>query len=238
VGDYDAESTALALKEIHGIQAFAEELSIDDLPAAASLTDLYGRRAPTPARARAASLAYPPGFTNLPDDSFELLASPPSPHGWRLQQTIGLGAVRAEVESFETHGDRVVAARAGDRSFRADAFVLATGHHIGGGIRGGRKTFEPLLGLGVFQEGRPVESGGARLRHLEYLDGAAELRSGLKTDKRLHPLDEQGSVPYSNVFAAGAVLGGYDYAGGCGFGVPLLTGWLAGTYAAKAARTE
>jgi hypothetical protein len=30
------------------------------------------------------------------------------------------------------------------------------------------------------------------------------------------------------------VLGGYDYAGVCGFGVPLLTGWLAGGFAAKA----
>jgi anaerobic glycerol-3-phosphate dehydrogenase len=29
------------------------------------------------------------------------------------------------------------------------------------------------------------------------------------------------------------VLGGYDYGGGgCGFGVPLLTGWLAGRLAA------
>jgi glycerol-3-phosphate dehydrogenase subunit B len=49
----------------------------------------------------------------------------------------------------------------------------------------------------------------------------------------LHPLNEQGSVPYSNLFAAGAVLGGYEYAGPCGFGVPILTGWLAGRFAAK-----
>ena len=66
-----------------------------------------------------------------------------------------------------------------------------------------------------------------------YLDAAAEMRSGLMTDKRLHPLDEDGGIPYSNLFAAGAVLGGYDYAGPCGFGVPLLTGWLAGEFAAK-----
>ena len=234
IGDYDAESTALALKELHGIQAFAEDVTIPDLPASASLTDLYGRRAPVLAKARAASVAYPPGFTHLPADSFELLAAPPSPHGWRLQQTIGLGAVRAEVESFETEGARIVSARAGERSFRADAFVLATGHHIGGGIRGGRKPTEPLLELGVFHEGRPASAGGARLRHLEYLDAAEEMRSGLQADKRLHPMDEQGGVPYSNLFAAGAVLGGYDYAGACGFGVPLLTGWLAGTFAAKA----
>jgi glycerol-3-phosphate dehydrogenase subunit B len=234
VGDYDAASTAQALKELHGIEAFAEDVSIADLPASASLTDLYGRKAPTLARARAASVAYPPGFTGLPPDSFELLASPPSPHGWRLQQTIGLGAVKAEVSGFESAGGRIAAARAGDRAFRADAFVLATGHHIGGGIRGGRSAAEPLLGLGVFHDGRPASSGGARLRHLEYLDAAAEMRSGLLTDQRLRPLDEDGSVRYANLFAAGAVLGGYDYAGSCGFGVPLLTGWLAGDWATKA----
>jgi glycerol-3-phosphate dehydrogenase subunit B len=235
VGDYDAASTAQALKELHGIEAFAEEVSIADLPASASLTDLYGRRAPAVPKARAASLAYPPGFTGLPPDSFELLASPPSPHGWRLQQTIGHGAVKAEVGVFDSAGGRITAARAGDRAFRADAFVLATGHHIGGGIRGGRPAAEPLLGLGVFHDGRPAGSGGARLRHLEYLDAAAEMRSGLLTDKRLRPLDEEGGVPYANLFAAGAVLGGYDYAGACGFGVPILTGWLAGGWAAKAA---
>jgi glycerol-3-phosphate dehydrogenase subunit B len=224
------------LKELHGIEAFAEEVTIADLPSSASLTDLYGRRAPSLARARAASVAFPAGFTGLPPDSFELLAAPPSPHGWRLQQTIGLGTVRAEVESFETDTQSITSARAGDRTFRADAFVLATGHHIGGGIRGGRKAVEPLLGLGIFLDGSPAKAGGARLRHLEYLDAAAEMRSGLMTDNRLHPLDEEGRAKYSNLFATGAVLGGYDYAGPCGFGVPILTGWLAGGYAAKASR--
>jgi glycerol-3-phosphate dehydrogenase subunit B len=235
VGDYDAASTALALKELHGIEAFAEEVSIADLPDAASLTDLYGRRAPAPPRARTASLAYPPGFTGLPSDSFELLAAPPSPHGWRLQQTIGLGAVKAEIQTFDSADGRIRAANGEDRVFRADAFVLATGHHIGGGIVGGRRAAEPLLGLGIFHDGRPANAGGARLRHLEYLDAAAAMRSGLMTDSRLRPLDEGGSVQYTNLFAAGAVLGGYDYAGACGFGVPLLTGWLAGGFAAKAA---
>jgi glycerol-3-phosphate dehydrogenase subunit B len=233
VGDYDAASTAQALKELHGIDAFAEDVSIPNLPMSASLTDLYGRRAPALAKARAASIAYPPGFTNLPDESFELLAAPPSPHGWRLQQTIGLGSMKAEVESFDSENVSITAARAGGRVFRADAFVLATGHHIGGGIRGARMPAEPLAGLGVFHDGRPAISGGTRLRHLEYLDPAAEMQSGLMTDKQLRPMNEGGSVPFANLYAAGAVLGGYDYAGACGFGVPLLTGWLAGTWAAK-----
>lgn len=233
VGDYDAESTAQALKELHGIEAFPEEVTIADLPSMASLTDLYGRRAPVPPRSRSASLAYPPGFTNLPPEGFELLASPPSPHGWRLQQAISLGTVRGEIKSFEVSGRRITAARSQDRTFRADAYILATGRHIGGGLRGGRFMTEPLLGLGVYHDGVPQRSLGTRLQHVQYLDAAEEMRSGLATDKRLHPLDEEGSVPLDNLYAAGAVLGGYDYGGPCGFGVPILTGWLAGRFAAR-----
>ncbi|TAN34383.1 FAD-dependent oxidoreductase [bacterium] len=233
VGDYDAASTAQALQELHGIQAFAEDVKIAELPQAASLTDLYGRRAPALSQARAASIAYPPGFTNLPAAGFELLASPPSPHGWRLQQAIGLGAIRAEITAFDSARGGITAARAGERTFRADAFILATGRHIGGGLRGGRVTAEPLLRLGVFHEGRPVTGVGTRLQHLRYLDAAEELRSGLATDGRLRPLDADGGTPYANLFAAGAVLGGYDYGGPCGFGVPIVTGWLAGRFAAK-----
>lgn len=233
VGDYDAASAAQALKELHGVEAFAEEVAMSDLPPAAALTDLYGRRAPVPKGIKAESIAYPPGFAKLPDNGFELLAAPPSPHGWRLQQAIGLGAIAAEVTSFDVDGGRVTAARAGDRTFRADAFVLATGRHIGGGLRAGRTTTEPLLGLGVFYGGEPARTMATRLHHLRYLDPAEEMRIGLMTDKRLHPLSEDGAATYSNLYAAGAVLGGYDYSGPCGFGVPILTGWLAGKFAAK-----
>jgi glycerol-3-phosphate dehydrogenase subunit B len=59
------------------------------------------------------------------------------------------------------------------------------------------------------------------------------MRAGLMTDRRLNPLDEEGRPQYGNLYAAGAVLGGYDYGGSCGFGVPILTGWLAGKFAAK-----
>lgn len=235
VGDYDATATAQALRERHGIEAFAEEISIPELPVGAALTDLYGRRAPSP-RARGAAIAYPPGFANLPQDGFELLASPPSPHGWRLQQAIGLGATTATITAFETSRGRIVAARAENRVFRADAFVLATGRHIGGGLSAIRTTVEPLLGLGVFLDGRPAADLGPRLHHLKYLDPAEEFRLGLATDRQLHPLDADGAPPYANLYAAGAVLGGYDYAGPCGFGVPILTGWLAGRYAAKELR--
>jgi anaerobic glycerol-3-phosphate dehydrogenase len=234
VGDYDPAVTAQALAELHGILAFPEQVSMPDLPQSAALTDLYGRRAPALAKTRAATAAYPPGFTNLPPDSFELLSTAPSPHGWRLQQAIGLGSIKATVQSVESARGRLTSVRAGDRTLRGDSFILATGHHIGGGLDGGRITKEPLLNLGVFHDGASVGSAGTRLQHLQYIDAAEELRSGLRTDNDLHPLDEAGKVPYTNLYAVGAVLGGYDYAGSCGFGVPILTGWLAGRWAAKA----
>jgi anaerobic glycerol-3-phosphate dehydrogenase len=43
VGDFDAASTAQALKELHGVEAFPEEVSIPDLPQAAALTAGDGR---------------------------------------------------------------------------------------------------------------------------------------------------------------------------------------------------
>jgi len=232
VGDYDATSTAQALEELHNIEATPEEVSISDLPAGAALTDLYGRRAPSVTKTRAL-VAYPPGFTNLPDGGFELLASPPSPHGWRLQQAIGLGALRSEVDGLQVDGERIVAAKSADKAFRANAFVLATGHYIGGGLRKNGATSEPLLNLGVFHDGQAVATLGTRLQHMDYREPAQEFRSGLATDERLRPLDEAGRTPFENLFAAGSVLGGYDYAGPCGFGVPILTGWLAGRFAAR-----
>src|SRR5436853_24973 len=66
-----------------------------------------------------------------------------------------------------------------------------------------------------------------------YLDPREEMRMGVMTDRRLRPLLEDGSVPHTNLYAAGSMLGGYDYSGPCGFGVPILTGWLAGRNAAR-----
>jgi glycerol-3-phosphate dehydrogenase subunit B len=235
VGDYDAAATAQALKELHNIEAEAEEVSIKELPVGASLTDLYGRRAPA-LKARASAIAFPPGFTSLPEGGFELLSAAPSPHGWRLQQAIGLGAVRADVTDLHTAGARVTAAQAADKTHRGDAFVLATGHHIGGGLLKEQPVREPLLGLGVFRDGTSVAHAGTRLQHLEYLAPAQQFLAGLMTDERLHPLDEEGSLRFENLYAAGAVLGGFDYAGACGFGVPILTGWLAGRWAARDGR--
>jgi len=93
--------------------------------------------------------------------------------------------------------------------------VLATGRFLGGGIvRTGWELVDPVFGLrAVAMTHDPLAS------------------AGLVTDDRLHP---DGAPPH--LFAAGAVLGGYDPIGErCGMGTAIVTGFAAGRFAAEAA---
>ncbi|HEX6489252.1 MAG TPA: FAD-binding protein [Candidatus Dormibacteraeota bacterium] len=239
VSEYDAESTAAALRELAGIEATAEELPIEDLGPGASITDLFGRPAPEP-HVRAQAIAYPPGFIGLPANGFELLAAAPSPHGWRLQQALqralaatSVKVVTGEATGFHVEGGRLRAAAVGADQVTADAFVMATGRYLGGGLRKGRAVTEPLAGLQVFFDGRPAPEQAVALHHLEYLSPEPAFRAGLLTDAQLRPLDAAGKPHFDNLRAAGSLLGGRDYADGFGFGVPLLTGRLAGRWSAR-----
>ncbi len=239
VGDYDAHSTAEALAEL-GIKASVAAAPMKGLPAGAALADLFGHPAPS-VTTRAELIAYPPGFVKLPANGFELLAGLPSPHGWRLQKALdrilpaeGITAVAGEVRGFRSEGDILLSATVAGREYGADSFILAGGRFIGGGLIKTRLMREPLLDLGVYHEGELLAAAYPRLRHLEYVDPSPAFRTGLLTDAELRPMGAGGSPPYVNLRAAGSILGGYDYAGGgCGFGVPLLTGWLAGVASAR-----
>jgi len=238
VGDYDAASTAEALGE-HGVKATVVKAPMKGLPAGAALGDLFGHPAPA-VRTSADLVAFPPGFVKLPKNGFELLAAVPSPHGWRLQKALEavlrrarIDVVAGEVTDFRRTGSRLTAALVGEREVPADSFVLAGGRFIGGGLVKSRLVHEPLLDLAVYYQGEPIADVYPRLRHLEYVDPAPAFRTGLLTDAELRPVDATGAAAFANLRAAGSVLGGYDYAGGgCGFGVPLLTGWFAGRLAA------
>lgn len=237
IGDYDAVATAAALAEA-GVRARPVTVAME-LPTGASLTDLFGRPAP-PVRDIVDAIAYPPGFVQLPEKGYELLATVPSPHGWRLQRALdsalvdhGVEVAQGHVTSVRAAGGRIDAALTASSELPADQFVLATGRFIGGGLVKERVVREPVCDLGVFHEGSRVDrEWPARLRHLEALSPHPAFRTGLLTDDRLRPLDWDGMVAYENLRAAGSVLGGYDYIRGYGFGVPIVTGWLSGRWAA------
>lgn len=239
VGEYDAAATAKALQELAGVDAEPVECPLDDLGPGASITDLFGRPAPRP-RTRAEAIAYPPGFTALPENGFELLAAAPSPHGRRLQQALdgalaaaGVRVVRGAATAFAADGGTITSLEVGSERVTAGAFVLAGGRFIGGGLVKSRVIREPLFGLDVFFDGRPAAEQGVALHHLEYLSPEPAFRAGLLTDAQLRPLDRHGRAPYVNLRAAGAILGGRDYTDGFGFGVPLLTGRLAGRWSVR-----
>jgi glycerol-3-phosphate dehydrogenase subunit B len=237
VSEYDAVEVASALGEA-GVRAVPVTVGMD-VPAGASLTDLFGRPAP-PVGTVADAIAFPPGLEALPPNGFELLAAVPSPHGWRLQRALeaalemaGVGFLQGEVSGVQASGRRVEAVLTASQELSADRFVLATGRFLGGGLVKEGEIREPIFDLGVFHEGRRIDrEWPLRLQHLERQSPAPAFRIGLLTDEHLRPLDRDGLVAYENLHAAGSVLGGYDYARGFGFGVPIVTGWLAGRWAA------
>jgi glycerol-3-phosphate dehydrogenase subunit B len=114
--------------------------------------------------------------------------------------------------------------------YRAEQYVLATGGLVGKGIDSDRKDVrEPLFDCHV---PHPAD------RYDWFADAAfgdhAFSRFGVDVDRALRPRDPGGVVEFDNLRAAGAVLGGADFAAEkSGSGISLATGWKAGTRAAE-----
>lgn len=182
---------------------------------------------------------------------FELLGAPPSVPGLRLQRALDAGLDAAGVQRVQG-----VAERASDGGLqivrgtecepvRSKAIVLASGRFLGGGIVAHPSTHEladAVLGLPAFAAGRrrlamlmTEELFALRLRGRH-----AGLAAGLRADRDLRALDEQGRPAVASgvpVFACGATLLGHDAAAGDGgLGVSAVTGAFAGARAAEVAR--
>jgi glycerol-3-phosphate dehydrogenase subunit B len=116
------------------------------------------------------------------------------------------------------------------RTAAAKSYIMATGKFSSGGLVADDCPREPLFGLPLFVDGSRVDD-----RFLEYLldwDASSKqpfLSCGVHVDSSLRPLDAFGEPAYDNLYAAGSIIGEYDYiAEGCGLGVAALTGCLAG----------
>jgi len=171
----------------------------------------------------------------------EMIGMPTNAPGMRLDAALGkalsnsdVNTIRGEALRFEA-GDndlaRIAVASGGEEILlEADSWVLATGKFIGGGLHKGETFRECLLDLPVFCDGEPV--GEVWIRKLlgsSMLDRHDAFSIGLLTDSSLRPMDADGGVIYENLYAAGSVLGSYNYHyDGCGLGVCILTGRVAG----------
>lgn len=172
---------------------------------------------------------------------FEIPTGPQSVLGIRFDRALDVAV--GETETYRTQGPSAVDFRAaGDRIeavaidrdgvtewIAGDSFVLATGGLIGGGLEGrDDRIVEPLFDCHV--AGGTTEG---RWTARQPFDPQPFATVGVTTDDRLRPIGEGGAA-YTNLRAAGDVLGGFDpVAEGSGAGVAVGTGYAAGRQAAR-----
>jgi glycerol-3-phosphate dehydrogenase subunit B len=178
---------------------------------------------------------------------FELLSAPPSVPGLRLQRTLEFALrkagidVRAAIAEKRVDGGVQLVSGTSCEAVDAAAIVLATGRFIGGGIRGEPALRETVLDLPAWAgERRSLPALPTEELFAQKAGGRHPgLAAGLRPGPGLRALDAQGApatAAGSPVFAAGAVIGGYDPSRDeGGLGAAALLGLAAGRSAAAVA---
>ncbi|AGB30923.1 anaerobic glycerol-3-phosphate dehydrogenase subunit B [Natrinema pellirubrum DSM 15624] len=186
-------------------------------------------------------------------DVFEIPMGPPSLPGLRLEDllfdaledagvrvTTGVPVVDYETAADGTGSsdpariDRVTVDRNGSEiPHTADQYILATGGLVGKGVQSDRERVEEP----VFDCHVPHPADRYDWFVDDVFDDQPYARFGLPVDRDLRPLDSDDALEFANLRAAGAVLGGYDFAAEkSGSGVSLATGYVAGRRAAEGCR--
>lgn len=149
----------------------------------------------------------------------------------------GIGKVDGRVLGFRKQGDLLKALTIRHRNteteeIEGDAFVLATGKYLGGGIVGRthKRVVEPIFNLPLFLDGRRTEKiFWGRVSDPNFIASQRFARLGLAVDELGRPKDRAGDICFDNLFAAGHILGGFDpFMDGSSDGVDLVTGRRAG----------
>jgi glycerol-3-phosphate dehydrogenase subunit B len=177
---------------------------------------------------------------------FELISSDFSMPGHRLQLSLEqalernhVRTVTAEVVDINTNGhniDNIICRNMREHlTATAQKYVIASGKFGAGGVVATDFPKESIFGIPLFFNDTCVD--GRFVQELANPTiGARQpfLSCGIHVDGSLHPLDKHGQPVFENLFAAGAIIGEYDYvADKCGLGVAILTGYIAGDNAAK-----
>lgn len=179
----------------------------------------------------------------LPDGTVirEMAAGPMNAAGMRLGEAFkisldsaGVVKISGSAVNFEAGGGSIkrlyISDASGETAIEADKWVIATGKFIGGGIVKSDCFVETIFDLPLFCGDTPVKKiWTQKLLGKFVMDRHDAFSIGIATDSDLRPIDADGKVIYENLFAAGSILGGYNYhTDGCGMGVCILTGSLAG----------
>jgi glycerol-3-phosphate dehydrogenase subunit B len=176
-------------------------------------------------------------------DVFEIPMPPPSVPGIRLFRKfqiylqekgvrilLGLSTLIPRMESTQITGFSLGFSKKSPL-YTASAMVLATGKFVGGGLDSDRgRIFETLLNLPIAYPKNRREWFSSRLLAAE---GQPFNRFGVEVNENLQPVDPEGRIIYSNLFAAGAIIAhGDSMSEKSGGGIALSTGYLAGKLAA------
>lgn len=172
---------------------------------------------------------------------FEVPMGPPSLPGLRLEDRL-FDALDEAGGNFEA-GNPVVGYEGDDRiehvavdrkgsevPYSADQYVLATGGLVSKGVESDREGVrEPIFDCHV-----PHPDDRYDWFEEDVFDDHAFARFGVDTGPDLRPRDPSGSTAFDNLRAAGATLGGYDFAAEkSGSGVSIATGYAAGQQAVE-----
>ena len=142
----------------------------------------------------------------------ELLATSPSIPGVRLQRSLdalvesaGVEVHRGTVIRYETQAASVRSVELADgRRIEAQAFVLATGKFLAGGLRKDSRLRETIFDLAVYFRGSEAsEADVLRLTTPRPWEPQPLFACGVRTDQMLRPLGHEGTVAFENLFAAG-----------------------------------
>ncbi len=181
---------------------------------------------------------------------FELISFPPSVPGYRLVRRLEKAAQKAGASV--RRGYKVVGANYNKAvkslkveigrkitEIEADTYILASGSFLGGGLKEDCDFIkESIFNLPVFSgDGSKLEEVYLEklLSREVFPKGGHQLfSSGIQVNEKLQPLSAEGEPIYSNLFAAGSILSGYNYmAENSGLGVAITTGFLAGLNASS-----
>lgn len=176
---------------------------------------------------------------------FELLGFPPSIPGQRLQKSLETIFVKSggkllmghEAVSYKKDGPVLQSVTASsprrEIEIEAKAFLLATGKYIGGGIAGDEKglketVFDLMPVTGDYHSASAIVPSRSTSTLSISPMGQPIQFCGLSVDPEFRPVTEEGTEWAENLFAAGAVLAGYNYSiEKSGLGVAATSGYNA-----------